>query len=470
MTLRPAAGPWHSRRPSTSPADSNRRRNGATKAASKLSARPSRAGKRLMATWPPVLSVRPSDPETSLILLVTRARSAAAVFIGAILLVFFSFLDGSARAQEGDGATAQEGPGEPQVSLEYFRERLEPFGAWFEHPVWGAVWQPDAAPGFRPYFDGHWEYTSDAGSLWVSNEPYGDIVYHYGRWVFDRDDGWLWVPGYVWAPSWVLWRANQDYVGWLPMPPGYLDYYGLFTSPYLADNWYGYRTFYGPIYGPTFVSEHYFTLWVFVHNKDFGDGDGHRRHHVKDIRQLRDLYHRTVDRTRYAVDRDRIVDRYTDRNWWQARAGGTIEGRTARERMRRDDAPMTLVSEGRTLSRRYGLDDRDPRVARPRPPAPDRRADESVAGQVPETGLASPARSIDRAPRERGNVAGTASDERAVRPRSTRIGAAPPVGGSSADDSSALQVPAARGLATLPRAVDRVARGRSGSATLGPGS
>src|SRR5215468_3275819 len=55
-----------------------------------------------------------------------------------------------------------------EVSLEYFHERLAPFGSWLNHPIWGEVWQPDAGPNFRPYFYGYWDYTSDYGSIWVS--------------------------------------------------------------------------------------------------------------------------------------------------------------------------------------------------------------------------------------------------------------------------------------------------------------
>jgi hypothetical protein len=28
----------------------------------------------------------------------------------------------------------------------------------------------------------------------------------------------------VWAPSWMVWRATDAYVGWLAMPPDYADF------------------------------------------------------------------------------------------------------------------------------------------------------------------------------------------------------------------------------------------------------
>jgi hypothetical protein len=57
------------------------------------------------------------------------------------------------------------------------------------------------------------------GLTWDSLEPWGDIPYHYGRWVELDSPGWCWVPGYDWAPAWVSWRCNDDYIGWAPLPP-----------------------------------------------------------------------------------------------------------------------------------------------------------------------------------------------------------------------------------------------------------
>jgi hypothetical protein len=31
--------------------------------------------------------------------------------------------------------------------------------------------------------------------------------------------GWAWMPGTDWAPAWVAWRTDADYVGWAPLPP-----------------------------------------------------------------------------------------------------------------------------------------------------------------------------------------------------------------------------------------------------------
>src|SRR5712692_8002506 len=109
----------------------------------------------------------------------------------------------------------------PTASYSTFYVRLEPLGVWRETSTYGYVWQPREAEqsrAWRPYTNGRWVYT-DAGWTWISEEPFGWATYHYGRWARLRDIGWVWVPGEEWAPAWVSWRTNNDYVGWAPLPP-----------------------------------------------------------------------------------------------------------------------------------------------------------------------------------------------------------------------------------------------------------
>jgi hypothetical protein len=107
-----------------------------------------------------------------------------------------------------------------QIDVSYFYQNLSSDGDWFQDPTRGWCWTPyDMSADWRPYYDGNWEYT-DYGWSWVSNEPFGWATYHYGRWFFDDQYGWAWVPGTQWAPAWVAWRSNDDYVGWAPLPPG----------------------------------------------------------------------------------------------------------------------------------------------------------------------------------------------------------------------------------------------------------
>jgi hypothetical protein len=136
------------------------------------------------------------------------------------------------EAPQGDGLPAAE---ENAVALEatvptalldtgdhqIFFAELSRFGEWFETRDYGYVWQPTALganPAWRPYTRGRW-VNSDQGWTWLSDEPFGWAVYHYGRWVLLAQHGWVWVPGDDWAPAWVSWRQNDDYLGWAPLPP-----------------------------------------------------------------------------------------------------------------------------------------------------------------------------------------------------------------------------------------------------------
>jgi hypothetical protein len=120
------------------------------------------------------------------------------------------------------GQTEMRAPARPpgsQIDVSYFYENLSPYGQWFQEPSYGWCWTPyDVSTDWRPYSDGHWEYT-DYGWSWASNEPWGWAGYHYGRWFFDDSYGWAWQPGTEWAPAWVAWRYGDDYVGWAPLPP-----------------------------------------------------------------------------------------------------------------------------------------------------------------------------------------------------------------------------------------------------------
>jgi hypothetical protein len=109
---------------------------------------------------------------------------------------------------------------------------LDPYGTWVSDAAYGWVWVPSAATvgsDFSPYVtSGHWALDEDDNWVWVSDYPFGDVVFHYGRWVWVSNPaatGWAWVPGYRYAPAWVVWRVSATgvgYVGWAPMPPEYV--------------------------------------------------------------------------------------------------------------------------------------------------------------------------------------------------------------------------------------------------------
>jgi hypothetical protein len=112
-------------------------------------------------------------------------------------------------------------PARADVSFDVAYSNLSQHGSWLVSAQYGHVWQPrEYNRGWSPYSDGHWVYT-DMGWTWVSDYPWGAIPYHYGTWVADPDAGWVWIPGSVWAPSWVVFRTDSDYIGWAPVPPGF---------------------------------------------------------------------------------------------------------------------------------------------------------------------------------------------------------------------------------------------------------
>src|SRR5712671_623307 len=100
-----------------------------------------------------------------------------------------------------------------------FYDPLASYGSWVEVSSYGRCWHPQVATDWRPYSDGHWEWT-DVGWYWVSDDPWSWACYHYGSWVYDSHYGWIWVPGTEWAPAWVTWRQSDDYIGWAPCGPG----------------------------------------------------------------------------------------------------------------------------------------------------------------------------------------------------------------------------------------------------------
>lgn len=100
-----------------------------------------------------------------------------------------------------------------------FHAALSPYGSWVSVGQYGQCWRPtQVSADWRPYSVGSWEWT-DAGWFWQSDEPFGWATCHYGSWVMDPSMGWVWIPGTQWAPAWVSWRYNDNYIGWAPIGP-----------------------------------------------------------------------------------------------------------------------------------------------------------------------------------------------------------------------------------------------------------
>jgi hypothetical protein len=115
----------------------------------------------------------------------------------------------------------------PTGDFNNFYEPLGAYGSWFRTGEFGYVYQPSCVRDstWRPYTRGRWAFTNQ-GWTWVSSEPFGWACYHYGRWALLRNVGWVWIPGNEWAPAWVTWRESPGYIGWAPLPPETLGWYG----------------------------------------------------------------------------------------------------------------------------------------------------------------------------------------------------------------------------------------------------
>jgi hypothetical protein len=228
------------------------------------------------------------------------------------------------------------------IGFDYFYDGLSQYGEWNYHPRWGDVWRPIRVGGdFRPYFRGYWVNT-EYGWTWESEEPWGDITYHYGRWVFDPYDGWLWVPGYTWAPSWVVWRGDGRNIGWFPMPPD--DRFLAGVEIYRTDwdwnrGYFGYSDWYGPS-----IATGLLAAWTFVALDRFADRDYYR--YVAPRTQVINIVNNTTNITNYVTVNNRIVNRSVDVAQVERASGRRIQRVQAEQIVR---APITTVETGRQV-------------------------------------------------------------------------------------------------------------------------
>ena len=237
------------------------------------------------------------------------------------------------------------------VSFGYFHDELAPYGQWYRHPRWGDVWRPTRVErDFRPYYRGNWAPTREYGWVWESEYPFGDITFHYGRWVYDRSDGWLWVPGYVWAPSWVVWRSSGDYIGWFPMPPddrflaGYEDYRGNW------DNWdrgFGYADWYGPQVGLNLS----LSFWSFVDRRHFADRDYFR--YSPPQNSYRQIISNSTNITNYTTVNNYIVNRSVDVGQIERASGRRIQTVAPQQVFRAPITPFNVGTQVQTRERRF---------------------------------------------------------------------------------------------------------------------
>ena len=200
-----------------------------------------------------------------------------------------------------------------------FYSALAPYGNWIQLDNGITVWRPlNMHYGWLPYRYGHWVWTDD-GWYWDSYEPFGYIVYHYGRWYYDNYYGWIWVPDNQWAPAWVQWRYDNDYIGWAPLPP-----YASFSIGFGINFSFNYVTPYN--------------YWHFVGYRYFCDSHPYD-HFIHDRYKYR-IYSDSRFRTNYGYSDGRVINRGVDVDYIRQRSGGRI----VESRIERVDSPRNLSS------------------------------------------------------------------------------------------------------------------------------
>ena len=233
--------------------------------------------------------------------------------------------------------------GRNNVDFNYFYHTLAPYGEWISMDGNLVVWRPATVQiDWRPYSIGSWSWTEN-GWYWDSYEPFGWATYHYGRWIFDDYYGWVWIPDTQWAPAWVEWRYDDNYIGWAPLPP-YASFHVDFGI-HFSTNW---RSSY--------------RYWNFVGYHDFCDT--HVYYHFVNHSFVHKFFDRTKYRTNYYRHNDRIFNGGVHRKLVEKRAGVEIRERNISRtrsledyktsRDRRDNVIREFRPEGKELQRYSG--------------------------------------------------------------------------------------------------------------------
>lgn len=192
------------------------------------------------------------------------------------------------------------------VTFNYFYGSLSPYGQWIEidHDLY--AWRPyNVRRSWQPYTVGRWVWTNN-GWYWDSYEPFGWATYHYGRWHFDDYYGWIWLPDYDWAPAWVEWRYDNDFIGWAPLPP-YAEFRPGFGIRFSID-------FHFPV-----------SCWTYISYRHFDGYDVHRYIVSEKVK------YRVHGKSKYRYDYDyrdgRIINRGIDRDIIERRGGYKVRER-----------------------------------------------------------------------------------------------------------------------------------------------
>lgn len=185
----------------------------------------------------------------------------------------------------------------------YFHSELSSYGNWYKLKGGINVWRPsNVSYDWGPYRNGRW-FSTDDGWYWDSDEDFGYIAYHYGRWLYDDYYGWVWVPGSVWAPAWVDWRYDDDYIGWAPLPP-YAEFSIGIGISFTNNFHYGYN------------------YWNFVSYTNFCSPNVYNYFASNKFKYR--IYSKTKYRNNYSYNRGRVINRGVDLKYVRERSRGNI--------------------------------------------------------------------------------------------------------------------------------------------------
>jgi len=185
----------------------------------------------------------------------------------------------------------------------YFHSELQSYGNW--HKLKGGinVWRPSSVSyDWQPYKYGRW-FSTDNGWYWDSDEDFGYITFHYGRWYYDDYYGWVWVPGNIWAPAWVDWRYDNDYIGWAPLPP-YAEFSIGIGISFTNNFHYGYN------------------YWNFVSYNNFCSPNVYN--YFASNKYKYRIYSKTKYRNNYSYNMGRVINRGVDLKYVRERSRGNI--------------------------------------------------------------------------------------------------------------------------------------------------
>jgi hypothetical protein len=219
------------------------------------------------------------------------------MFLIAVFLIAGLLFQTNTNAQIGNGRFG------------FFYSNLAPYGNWIELNYGVTVWRPRIIQSnWSPYRYGQWIWTND-GWYWDSYEPFGWIAYHYGRWYYDDYYGWIWVPDDQWAPAWVEWRYDNDYIGWAPLPP--YAKYSVSLGIHFSIN------FFTP-----------YSHWHFVRYNHFCNP--HVSNYYIGHSYVNKFFSKTKYRTNYGFRDGRVVNRGVDIGIVRSRSGQNIKTREIR--------------------------------------------------------------------------------------------------------------------------------------------